>query len=216
MKYKCLVFDHDDTIVNSTATIHYPCFQEYLNLHYPGEKLTLDEYFRENFTIGFLGMCQNYHMTAEQIRQEEIFWKEYVQKHIPNAYPGIKEIMQRHKEAGVLITVVSHSLKENILRDFKYNHLPQPDLVYGWELPNELRKPSSYPLEQIMQKFSLQPEELLVIDDAKPGYDMARKCHVKFAAVGWANSVVEIEKFMRQNCDIYLKTIEDLDNYLKD
>ena len=161
-------------------------------------------------------MCQKYHMTAEQIRQEEIFWKEYVQKHIPNAYPGIKKIMQRHKEAGGLITVVSHSLKENILRDFQYNNLPQPDLVYGWELPNELRKPSSYPLEQIMQKFSLQPKELLVIDDAKPGYDMAKKCHVKFAAVGWANNVAEIEQFMRQNCDIYLKTVEDLDNYLKD
>ena len=30
MKYKCLVFDHDDTVVNSTATIHHPCFAEYL------------------------------------------------------------------------------------------------------------------------------------------------------------------------------------------
>ena len=24
MRYKCLVFDHDDTVVNSTATIHHP------------------------------------------------------------------------------------------------------------------------------------------------------------------------------------------------
>ena len=26
MRYKCLVLDHDDTLVNSTATIHFPCF----------------------------------------------------------------------------------------------------------------------------------------------------------------------------------------------
>ena len=26
MKYKCLVLDHDDTVVNSTATIHFPSF----------------------------------------------------------------------------------------------------------------------------------------------------------------------------------------------
>ena len=45
MKYKCLVFDHDDTIVNSTATVHYPCFQQYLDQFFPGKKLSLSEYF---------------------------------------------------------------------------------------------------------------------------------------------------------------------------
>ena len=30
MKYKCLVVDHDDTIVNSTATIHFPSFELYM------------------------------------------------------------------------------------------------------------------------------------------------------------------------------------------
>lgn len=29
MTYPCLVLDHDDTVVNSTATVHYPCFAEY-------------------------------------------------------------------------------------------------------------------------------------------------------------------------------------------
>lgn len=29
MRYPCLVVDHDDTVVNSTATVHYPCFVEY-------------------------------------------------------------------------------------------------------------------------------------------------------------------------------------------
>ena len=28
MKYKCLVLDHDDTVVDSTASIHYPAFLE--------------------------------------------------------------------------------------------------------------------------------------------------------------------------------------------
>ena len=30
LRYKCLVLDHDDTVVNSTATVHYPCFVEYM------------------------------------------------------------------------------------------------------------------------------------------------------------------------------------------
>ena len=28
LKYRCLVLDHDDTTVDSTATVHYPCFVE--------------------------------------------------------------------------------------------------------------------------------------------------------------------------------------------
>ena len=42
MKYKCLVFDHDDTVVNSTATIHHPCFVEYTAESYPDKKCTLE------------------------------------------------------------------------------------------------------------------------------------------------------------------------------
>ena len=36
MRYKCLVFDHDDTVVNSTATIHHPCFQLFLDKYFRG------------------------------------------------------------------------------------------------------------------------------------------------------------------------------------
>ena len=215
MKYKCLVFDHDDTVVNSTATIHYPCFVDYLKMYFPNESLSLEEYFRDNFTTGFLQLCKKYNMTDDQIVGEEAFWRDYVKKHIPTAYDGIKQIMDKQKAEGGYITVVSHSLKDNILRDFKHNDLPEPDLVYGWELPNELRKPNDYPLKQIMKNLSLKPEDLLVIDDAKPGYDMAKKCNVTFAAVGWANDVKEIEDFMKQNCDVYLKTVNDLKKYLE-
>ena len=60
----------------------------------------------------------------------------------------------------------------------------------------------------------LKPEELLMIDDLKPGYDMARSCGVDFAAVGWANDIPEIEAFMRGNCRYYCKTVEELDAFL--
>ena len=32
MRFRCLVMDHDDTTVNSTATIHFPSFLAYLKL----------------------------------------------------------------------------------------------------------------------------------------------------------------------------------------
>ena len=66
-----------------------------------------------------------------------------------------------------------------------------------------------------MRRFSLRPEEMLVIDDLKPGYDMARAVSVPFAAVGWANDIPQIEAFMRKNCNRYFKTVEELDAFLR-
>ena len=216
MKYRCLVLDHDDTVVNSTATIHYPAYVAYINQHKPGPLLTLEEYFSYNFDPGVIPMFRDICGLSEQeMEEEEAFWVEYVKDHIPEAYRGMKEILQDHRQKGGLICVVSHSFSHYILRDYKANGLPEPDMVFGWELEAPLRKPAPYALYEIMKKYELKPEELLVVDDLKPGYDMACAAGVPFAAAGWANDVPKIEQFMRKNCELYFKHVEELAEFLK-
>ena len=216
MQYKCLVFDHDDTVVNSTATIHHPCFVEYLREFRPGMTCSLEDYFLKNFEPGFLTMCrEEYGLSDAELTEEGEYWRRYVAQHIPTAYPGIREIMERQKARGGLIAVVSHSYEDNIRRDYRANGLPEPDLVFGWEQPLERRKPQPWPLEEIMRRFALQPSQLLMIDDLKPGYDMAAACGVDFAAVGWSNDIPEIERFMRRNSRLYFKTVAELSAYLE-
>ena len=215
LKYPCLVLDHDDTTVNSTATVHYPCFVEYMEKYFPDVHLTLEEYFRYNFDPGVVEMFTKIcGMTWEQMMDEENYWKEYVKHHVPAAYPGIREILEEQKKRGGKICVVSHSFADYIRRDYRLNGLPEPDLIFGWEQPPEQRKPSVYPLEQIMKTFGMKPEELLVVDDLKPGYDMARAAGVPFAAAGWANDIPEIEHFMRENCGLYFKKVVEFGNFL--
>ena len=215
MRYRCLVFDHDDTVVNSTATIHYPSFVEYLREYFPDRSCTLEHYFLKNFDPGFIPMCrEEYGMSDRDLALEVRFWQEYVRTRIPRAYPGIREIMERQKAEGGLIAVISHSMEGNILRDYRENGLPEPDAVYGWDLPEEQRKPHPWPLEQLMRRFSLERGELLMIDDLKPGFDMALACGVDFAGVGWANDIPQIEEYMRENCSLYFKSVEELASWL--
>ena len=215
MKYQCLVFDHDDTTVNSTATIHHPCFERFLEEYYPGRSCGLEEYFIRNFSPGFIPMCrEDYGMDDRMIEIEGQFWKDYVRDRIPDAYPGIREIMERQKQAGGKTAVISHSFRENILRDYEANGLPEPDLIFGWEMPPDRRKPAPWPLQQVLERFGLKPEEVLMIDDLKPGYDMAQACGVPFAAAGWSNDIPQIENFMRQNCNLYFKRVSELSAYL--
>ena len=215
MSISCLVMDHDDTLVNSTATVHFPCFVEYTQKYFPDYHCTLEHYFLKNFDPGVVPFFRDeVGMNAEQMKHEEKFWNAYVQRHVPKAYPGIREILLEQRKRGGYVCVVSHSLKDNILRDFKENDLPLPDLVFGWDEPPAERKPSPHALYQIMERLKVKPEEMLVVDDLKPGYDMALAAGVPFAAAGWANDIPEIEAFMRKNCGLYFKTIEELKAYL--
>ena len=66
-----------------------------------------------------------------------------------------------------------------------------------------------------MRRFNLGRDELLMIDDLKPGYDMAAACGVDFAGVGWANDIAAIETFMRQNCTNYFKSVAELAAFVK-
>ena len=218
MRYKCLVLDHDDTVVNSTAVLHYPSFLAFLDVVRPGlsARYTLEDYFEKNFAPGIMELfTDEIGLSAQEVDEEFRFWQSFIKTRIPAVYPGMREILQRHRQEGGILTVVSHSMRDTIVRDYRENGLPEPDLVYGWELPPEQRKPSPWPLLRIMETFGLRPEEMLMLDDLKPGFDSARACGVPFAASGWANDVPVIESFMRKNCDYYFKTVEELDAFLR-
>ena len=217
MKYKCLVLDHDDTVVNSTATIHYPCFIEYLEKFYPHlvKNYTLESYFVKNFHPGVTALFrEEIGMSEEKFLAEQKYWENYVRSHIPEAYAGIGDLICRFRNMGGIIAVDSHSLTAYIERDFRENGLPMPDIIYGWDIPKEKRKPAPHTLFDLMERYRLSPSEVLVVDDLKPGYDMARAAGVDFAAAGWAYDVPEIKKFMQKNCDFYLESVESLEKIL--
>ncbi|MCR5481653.1 MAG: hypothetical protein K6F52_02555, partial [Clostridia bacterium] len=100
-----------------------------------------------------------------------------------------------------------------IVRHYAENGV-KPDLVYGWELPPEQRKPFAYPMEQIMLKLGMKPQDCVMVDDLKLGGDMAKLCGVDFVTAGWSHEFDEITNYMKENFDIYFKTVEELRNYL--
>ena len=214
MKYKCLILDHDDTVVNSTATIHFPCFMQYMWERYPrlAPNYTLESYFVKNFHPGVVSLFRDeIGMSEEEMAEEEQYWADYVERHIPVAYEGMREILERFVSLGGIIVVDSHSLTRYIERDWRENSLPTPNHIYGWDIPKSQRKPSPFTVLDAIERFSLSKDEVLVVDDLKPGFDMARGAGVDFAAAGWAYDVPEIESFMREHCDFYLKSISDLE-----
>ena len=216
LKFPCLVLDQDDTVVQSETTINYPFFCYILDQFRPGETITLEEYTAGCFNPGFADMCrQRYQFTEEELKEEYTRWMEYVMTHTPDPYPGFKKLIHRYKEAGGILCVVSHSSIRNITRDYQTHFGILPDDIFGWDLPEHQRKPSTYPLEQIMQKYHLLPNELLVVDDLKPAWIMCKNAGVPIAFAAWSkkNAPAIVEE-MSQLCDYTFHCAEELENFI--
>lgn len=216
LKYPCLVLDHDDTVVASEKSINYPCFLLVLDRFRPGEYMDQDTFTRWCFDPGFAELLiQKYDFTPEEMDDEFQMWVDYARDRIPPAYPGMDRIIARQKAEGGRICVVSHSSKYNIRRDYMEHFGIEPDMVFSWEDPAEQRKPSTYPLETIMKTYGFTPDQLLMVDDLKPGCDMAKNAGVPMVYAGWSReNVPEIGELMRRWSDYSFDTPEELEAFL--
>lgn len=212
-RYRCLVLDHDDTAVMSTPCIHYPSFRDTLAHLRPDVTLSLDEYVQLNFTLGFEKLCfEKLHFTQEEMDWQLENWQRYVRAAIPDFHPGIKEIITRQRAEGGLVCVVSHSYSHFVLRDYAHAGIPAPDCVLGWEEGSEKQKPHPWPLEEIMRRYQLDPGDILMVDDLKPGFDMARAAGCDFAAALWAYEDEGVRSVIEKGCTggTALKNVNDL------
>ena len=216
LKYPCLILDHDDTVVQSEATVNYPFFVEFLKEYRPDMTITEHEYISGCFEPGYIPMCrQRFDFTDEELEIEYKAWKEHIKTTIPAPYPGIGDLLRRYQAAGGIIVVSSQSAQENILRDYRVHFGLEPDEIFGWDLDPEHRKPSPYAIHQTMEKYGLESSQLLVVDDMKPAVEMARTGGVKIAFAGWGRKefptiCTEMEKL----CDFSFYSTEALEMFL--
>ena len=89
-----------------------------------------------------------------------------------------------------------------------------PDLVFGWDLEPPKRKPNPYPVRETIRQLNLEPRDVLVVDDLKPGVDMAKAAGVDAAAAGWSHDIPSIRDFMKRTCVAYFATIPEFARFI--
>ncbi len=218
LKVKCLILDHDDTVVNSTKSIHYPAFLKTLSVLRPDQSdLSQDMFVRYCYDLGFEGLCNIiFKFTPEEMLIEYEIWKSFTHSVIPDIFNGMKELILKYEELGGYIVVVSHSESIEITRDYLHHFGLKPDLIYGWELGEAKRKPHPYPLIDTMEKLLIKNSDCLMIDDMRFGQIMSEQCEVPFACAGWSISDDFIAEEMKRSSKLYFSTVEELSAYLFD
>ena len=213
LRIKCLVLDHDDTAVKSTPEINYPSFMKALAVLRPEIKLSFEKFTELNFVHGFEDLCLRYFGFNEEEMEFQMECWRTASETIPHAYEGLAEVLHEYVHNGGKICVSTQSWTPRVRRDYQAAGMPEPDLIFDWEC--ERKKPDPYALEEVMRIYGLRPEEVLMVDDLKTGYIMAKSVGVPFACAGWSdNQIPMIREFMKQNSDYYLEQIEDLKQLL--
>ncbi|MCF0110498.1 MAG: HAD hydrolase-like protein [Erysipelotrichaceae bacterium] len=218
LRYKCMILDHDDTTVNSTASIHFPSFlitMKELRPESDDLKMTLKDYYEINCNPGIFSYYKDVACFSKQELQYEFeTWKDYVSQHTPSVYEGMKELICDFMNAGGILCVVSHNHVENILRDYDYNKLPHPSCVYGCEYPEEMRKPSVKIIDDICDRFHVTKKEILLLDDLVPGFEMAVNGGVDYVVARWAHEASGVTEFVKNHNSHCAYKPEELRKYL--
>lgn len=214
-KCKALILDHDDTVVDSTSKIHYPAHVAYMKKIRPGyTPVDLETWFLKNFSPGiFSFMKDELKLSVEEIREESLFWQNICLEKVPPFYEGIPEILRKFRESGGIVAVVSHSMENIIRRDYETIDF-QPDMIFGWNDSPSKRKPSIWPVEQIAKRFGLEKDDMILVDDLKPGMEMAVNAGIRSYYAAWSHNVPQIRDYMKKKEIQILKKPEDLNNIL--
>ena len=216
LKYKCLVLDHDDTVVQTEKTIGYPYFRDYVERIRSGMTLSFAEYVHDCNNMVFADMCRaHWNMTEEELTEEYLGWKDYSRKNIPEVCPGIGDVIRRQKEMGGLVCVSSLSTSEIIERDFLHHFGFLPDAIYDYDLPVHQRKPNTYALTDLLERFQLKPQDILMVDDMKLGWQMAKAVGADTAFAGWSKTdFPALMEEMQGICDYSFHCAKDLEKFL--
>ena len=180
--------------------------------------MDLSTWFRKNFDPGIMSfLVDELRLTPEELAVEHAIWREFTARGMPHFYPGFLEALAAYKARGGYVVVVSHSESHTILGHYRSaanGGGVVPDLVFGWDLEPPKRKPNPYPVRETIRQLSLEPRDVLVVDDLKPGVDMAKAAGVDAAAAGWSHDIPSIRDFMKSTCVAYFATIPEFARFI--
>ncbi len=184
MYLKAVLFDLDGTLIDSAQDIG-------LALRKTLREVGLEEYYpgdiRNYIGGGVKALLQK--VLGEKFREEyvEIFRKFYRENPVQytRPYEGVPEVLEKLKERGLKLAVVSNKLEElsvEILR--RLNLLDFFDFVAGGDTFEE-KKPSPLPLLRTLDLLGVSPASALIVGDTEADILAGRGAGTRTALALW-------------------------------
>jgi len=214
-KVKYILLDCDNTLVLSERLAFEACADltnQLLEKHNIPERYTvnslLEDFVGQNFRGMLVGLQKkhNFQMTPDEL-------EDYVQRELGEVIkklnakaepcPGVPEQLERLKELGYPMSVVSTSAKPRVvasLEKTKIDHYFPNEHVYS--AATSLNPPSSKPDPKIYlyacEQLGVKPEECITVEDSKSGATAAMRAGIPVIAYVGVYGIEEGKEKMEQ------------------
>ncbi|MBI2429716.1 MAG: HAD family hydrolase [Ignavibacteriales bacterium] len=183
-KYKCIIFDMDGTLTQTNQLI-FESFN-YIAEKYINKRLTPDEII-ELFGPPEEECIEN--LIGSQYIEPAMndYYRFYRAEHgrLAALYPGTKEILEFLKKRDVLLCLFTGKGRTTTDITLEEVGIGQYfDMTITGDDVDEF-KPSGDGIRKIMQKFSLQSVDVLMVGDSVSDFSASRETGVDIASVVW-------------------------------
>ena len=172
--------------------------EEIISMFGPTEDVILKEWMKDDF---------------DEARKDYLNFYEEQHHLMADVYPGIKEILQLIKSKNVLLSIYTGKGRESSLITLKkIGVLDLFDMVVTGD-DIEGHKPSPEGVKVFLDKFSLDPEKVLMVGDAPADVLAAHNSGIKIASVLWDSYAKE--KVLQMKSDYFFETVNEFRLFLE-
>ncbi len=188
LKKQCLIFDHDDTLINSQETIHYPLFLETMDLLRPDlPKPSFKDFIVQSNHYGFEDYIrQVYGFSDAEVALEIDMWRTGVLKRQADIFDGLVPILNAFIKLGGILIVYTYSESQMIIRDYQRYFDFLPHEIIGFDQAKHMQKPNRLPILLALAKYGLTSKDCLIVDDMPLLIPTAKRLNMDMVGAHWA------------------------------
>lgn len=215
MRWKCILFDLDGTLLDTSAGIQKSVEHTLRELALPALPTEVIRTF-----VGppiNRSLQKTFQLTDEQTQiATNVFRTLYKEKYLLEAaaYPGVMELLKKLREAGAKLGVATYKRDDYARQLLDYYGLsPLFDQIQGCDMESRWSKTDI--IEMVLQRLGcMDKEQAVLVGDTVHDYTGAKECGIAFAAVGYGFGFSESERAALPDVQVYSENIQELTNYL--
>ncbi|MCI8992721.1 MAG: HAD hydrolase-like protein [Eubacterium sp.] len=210
---KTILFDLDGTLIDSEEGVTK-------SVQYSLRKMGIEENDLEKLRV-FIGpplldsYMRYYGMSEEQAKDGIRFYRERFEETGYQeclAYPYVKEILMHLKEHGYRIGLASSKPEEFCVSILEMLEISDYfDVVAGASMDGKIGEKVQV-LNEALKRFSIQPEDAVLIGDTR--FDAAGAAMIHMPCIGVSYGFGTAEELIENGCTAVFDTLEEVERYL--
>ncbi len=209
MFFKAAVFDLDGTLLDTLGDLTDAVNHALKAFGFPPRKPEEIRRFLGNGSKALI--CRSLpegtdEKTADEVHTLYLAWYTDHAQIKTAPYEGIPELLNRLKETGIKIGVVSNK-GDGQVKPLTAKFFPQADIGVG-ERPGIARKPAPDGVLEVLKILEVSPEDSVYVGDSEVDIKTARNGGMTAVAVGWGYR--DKEELLAQSPDLFLEHPLDL------